>query len=161
MPDYTWTIGTDRSDGGIVVNGETSGSTPSYTRGDRGDLNFALWYDPSIDTDPSGHVDRYEKLREYGDFAGSMNVNRSANGIPHYTERVPASAPVDTLVLDFVPGADVDATPGFWAIVRSVDDPTRYPQDTARLNMSVTVLAELGEYADRTALEAELREGVV
>lgn len=161
MPDYTWTIGTDRTDGGIVVNGETSGSTPTYTRGGRTDLNFAFWYDPAIDADPSAHIDRYRELRQYGDFAGSMTVNRSANGVPHYTERVPTSAAVDTLVLDFVPGTDVTATDGFWAIVRSVDDPTRFPEDTCRLNLSVTMLAELSEYADRAAIEAELREGVV
>ena len=161
MPDYTWTLGTDRTDGGIVVNGETSGSTPSYTRGDRADLNFAFWYDPSIDADPSGHIDRYRQLREYGDFAGSMTVNRSSNGVPHYTERVPTSAAVDTLVLDFVPGADVTATNGFWGIVRSMDDPTRYPNDTCRLDLTVVMLAELDEYADRTTLEDALREGVV
>lgn len=161
MPDYTWTIGTDRDDGEITVNGETSGATPTYTRGERTDLEFAFWYDPDIDDDTDDHIDRYRDLREYGDFAGSMSVSRSANGVPHYTERVPDSASVDTLVLDFDPGDDVTATDGFWGIVRRVDDPTRYPEDTARLDMSVVVLAELDEYDDLDALEDDLREGVV
>lgn len=162
MADYTWTIGTDRSDGGIVVNGEDSGSTPGYTRGERTDLEFVFWYDQDIDgSDTDGHVRRYEDLREYGDFAGSMSVERAATGQPHYAERLPNDAPVDSLVLDFRPGADVDATPGFWGIVKAVQDDSRFTADVARLTLQVVVLAELGEFASRSDVQAALGEGVV
>lgn len=163
MTDYAWQIGGSVTNAGpIHVNGETSGSTPSYTRGEQMDLDFAFWYDEAFDgQDPSGHIRRYEALREYGDFAGSMTVNQSANGVPHYSERIPLDADIDTLVLDFIPGTAVDATEGFWGIVERMDDETRYPNDTCRLVLSVIHLAELNEYADRTALENDLRGGVV
>lgn len=110
--------------------------------------------------DADGHVRRYEDLRQYGDFAGSMTVDRAANGQPHFTESLPADASVDSLVLDFVPGADVDATSGFWDIVRSVDDETRFAADVGRLTVQVAVLAELYEYASRSDVQADLGEGV-
>lgn len=152
---YQWTIGTDRSDGGIVANGEISGETPSYTRGNRADLELAFWAEDGISED---HIVRYEKLREYGDYAGSMTVNKSINGVPNYSERVPADAPVDSLVLDFQPGSSHTSLPGFWGIVKRMSDPSRYPEDMAVLEVQVVVLAELSEYSTRSDVASDLEE---
>lgn len=156
-----WTIGTDRADGGIVANGEVSGSTPELTRGERTTLTFAFWYDSAVDADPSAHIQRYEDLRAYSEYAGSMTTARGIDGKPYFTERIPASAPVDSLVLDFVPGSDYEAFPTVWGIVRDVTDETRFVQDVARLEVSIVVLGDGADYADRAAVKSDLEGGVL
>lgn len=157
MADLTWTIDTGRSDGGIVSNGVINDNdiptTPDLKRAKRVDLTFGFWDDASITTD---HVTRYKNFRQYGDYAGSANVQQSIVGTPLITERVPQSAAVDSIILDLVPGADVDETPGVWAVITDMTDQTRLPADMARIDVSIKILAELSEYADRQALKDDM-----
>lgn len=152
----TWTIDTGRTDGGIVTNGLTeSGGIPTIvdmTRGEDVSITAGFWDESGLDP----HIDRYKALRVYGDFAGSASVNLSITGQPTVTERIPSSAAVDSIIVDFVPGASVDHERGFWGVIQGVTDATRVPDDAARLELAVTILAEDTEYADRTALKNDI-----
>lgn len=160
MPDLTWTIDTTRTDGGITANGDIEAggipSAPNRTRGERVDLNLGFWEDPDL----SDHLTRYQNLLDYADFAGSATVDRAVNGTPVVTERVPASAPVGSIIVDVAPGADVDYAQGFWGVIQQVDDQTTVPADMAVVEVRLTYLADASEYAGRQALKDDLGEAL-
>ena len=154
---YTWTIDPDRTDGGIVAN-SMDGDMPEYVRGKRLTLTFAFWDESGIATD---HVTRYEQARQYLDYAGAISVNQSINGVPHYRERLPGSAAVDSLVIKVTSGSSETATPDLWVAITGGDDPSAYVDDIARVEYQTTVLAEGSEFADRDAIEAARSGSVI
>lgn len=185
--DYTWRIDTVRPDGGIIANG-SEGDMPEYTRGESVSLTFTFWGDGDGDIGsvggtfggPAGmtfggdgtggtfgesaladHLERYEAARQYLDFAGAGSVNTSINGVPHFTERLPQSAPVESIVIPVKPGDANTATKGFWGFLKGGDDPTRYAGDVARLQMDFVVLAELDEYDTRADIRAALGGSII
>lgn len=184
---YEWKIH-GRKDGSpveIFAQGENT-DMPEYTRGDTVSLEFVFWADSRYSaangatyggttgftygggtgaqygiagaTQFLGHIDRYEALREFGDYAGAAQAETALNGDVWFTEFIAADAPVDSLVLALEPGVELTATPGIWGLVESVDDATVYPESVAYLSMTVTVLAELTEYDSRTAMENDLKQ---
>lgn len=152
MADYTWTIDTGRTDGGIVANARIQEgqipTTPNYRRGGSVSLRFGFWDESGLD--PA--IDRYKALREYGDYAGAVAVETSVQGEAYVTERLDPAAPVDSLIVDVVPGADVDHTPGLWVAITGIEDQTTIPEDMAVLQVQADVIAEASDYADRSAL---------
>ena len=160
MTGDRWTIDTARQDGGIVAN-QMEGDMPEYTRGKTIPFTFVFWHDPTIDDAVGDHISRYRELREYQDYAGSYTPSTSITGEPRFSERLPPSASVESLVVDLVPGPDVQETPGLWIIIDKVDDSTRFVQDTARQQIRGRVLGEHSDYQDRAAVKAALEDSVI
>lgn len=101
-------------------------------------------------------VQRYEQVREYTRWAGRYAITEAIDGTPRFSEHTPADASVDSIVVKLDPGSEVDATPGLWVILDDVDDRTRFVQDTARISITVTVLARGDQYATRDQIKNEL-----
>lgn len=180
MTDLVWRIDTERDDGGVITNG-LEGAMPNYTRGQRVTLSFMFW-DEAVGTYASGatfgpadgatfggdagatfgsidvanHVERYLAARDYLDYAGAASVNHDIDGQVHFQERIPSDAPVDSLVVDVVPGGDYVAGQGFWGVVMGGKDPTTNPLDFCRLDLDIVVLAERDDYATKADLRASL-----
>jgi hypothetical protein len=90
-----------------------------------------------------------------------VTVNQSLNGKPHYVERVPTDATVDSLVVAVEPGPGLEATRGFWGVVQGGDDQTRYVRDMAVLQLEFTVLAERHEYLTKNDIQNDLGSGIL
>lgn len=185
--DLTWRIDTDRADGGIIANGVEE-DMPEYQRGGDLTLTFLFWDDAGmtgqagllfgdpdhggtfggdhggtfgVDDDQGTHMDRYREARQFLDYAGSATVKQAMNGKPHYVERLPADAPVDSLVVAVEPGPGLEATNGFWGVVMGGDDSTRFVRDMAALQIDFKVLAERDDYLTRSDIEADLGSGII
>jgi len=179
--DLTWRIDTQRDDGGIVANsGETDGVV-DYTRGDEISITFRFWDEPArlgatggTFGGPAGmtfggdagrtfgagslpsHIARYLEARKYLDYAGNATTQMSINGVPHFAERLPDKAPVDTITAPFEPGDGHRVTDGVWGIIMGGSDQTRFPLDVCILDMNIVVLGTTDEFRNRTELEDEL-----
>jgi len=180
-----WTFDPDRSDGGVLVDrvnndmpeyrtgksysfelvffentqdgsaqepstGGTLGGSSGFTLGGS---NGATLGSPS---DPAGHVDRYEEVREYSRWAGRYAMNEAIDGTPRYSEHTPSSASVDSIVVKLSPSDQVERTDGLWVILDDVKDQTRFIRDTARIQIRFTVLARADQYDTRTDVQNAL-----
>lgn len=157
--DPNWLLDTNRADGGIVVN-MIPADMPEYSPGSTLTVPLTFWSDSSL-TDSL--QTRYEAARDYLDYGGRVTVTQAINGTPHFRERIPSDADVDSIVVDLVPqtSADWNYTPGFWAVITGGDDVSQYVDDFARLDVQMTVIAKADDYADRTALKNDLAGAVV
>lgn len=178
--DFTWRIDTQRDDGGIIANsGETT--VPDLTRGEEISITFRFW-DEQVRIGATGgtfgaasgmtfggdvggtfgagsladHLQRYLEARKYLDYAGNATVQMSINGVPHFAERLPDKAPVDTITIPMEPGDGLPVTEGIWGIVMGGEDQTRFPLDVCILEFQVVVLGTTDEFRDRNELENEL-----
>lgn len=181
LSGYEWLLHTrrDGSNYRIPVDAEDSNMV-ELQRGETTQMTFVIW-DSDLDTDGGGtygqdtgftygeptgalygpapfpsHIERYEALRELGDYAGVVTVNRDINGQVWYRERIGPDATFDSLVVAFEPANNLTATPAFWGAVQGITDRTEYVRDHARVEMDVVVLAEVSDYPDRNALTAAL-----
>ena len=178
--DFTWRIDTQRDDGGVIANsGETT--VPNYTRGEEISVTFRFWDEPqrlgatgmtfggdvggTFGGDVGGtfgagsmpsHVVRYLEARKYLEYAGNATVQMSINGVPHFAERLPSKAPVDTITIPVEPGDGLDVTDGVWGIVMGGEDQTRFPNDVCILEFNLVVLGTTDEFRNRQELEDEL-----
>lgn len=75
----------------------------------------------TADTDPAR--DRYETLRQYGEFAGAATVERLIGGDVTIAESPQPAWPVDSHVV-YIDTHDSITTP-FWALVTGYDDASR------------------------------------
>lgn len=180
-----WLFDLDRADGGVAAN-QARADMPEYKRGDTVTIRFDFWdvsegsaeagfafggshggtfggsYGGTFggSTTVAGltrdHLDRYRDVRQYLDYAGAATINRSIDGVPHVTERLPSKAEVSSIIVALQPGTAYTATPGFWGVVMDGDDPTRFADDLATLEIEFIVLAELEEYDSRSELKNDL-----
>jgi hypothetical protein len=185
VTDLAWTFDPDRSDGGVLVDSIDS-DMPEYKPGKSFSMDFVFWQNTqdtatiktasggtaggprgftmggpngatlgSTEADPSG-IPRYEKVREYSRWAGRFVLDHAIDGTPRFTEHTPDSATVDSIVVKLVPGDGLAATDGLWVLIDDVDDRTRFAKDTARIGLTMTVLARGDEYATRTDIRNTL-----
>lgn len=183
---YAWNFDPDRSDGGVIVDsvdgdmpeyrpgksfsmdfvfwentddyevgvahdsGGTLGGAQGFTLG--GATGATL----GPVTQYVGHLDRYDAVREYGRWAGRYTLKETIDGTPRFSEHLPASATVDSIVVKLEPGDALDRTPGLWVVLDDVDDQTRFPRDMARVGLRFTVLARGDQYDTRSQLKNDL-----
>lgn len=105
-----------------------------------------------------GTTDGFNTLYQYSEWAGKFARFESLNGIEKYRNQIPTGEPVESLVIGINPSADLDNKDltGIWGLVNSLTDLRENPLTTNRLRIELTVLAEYSDYADHTALEADL-----
>lgn len=148
MPDYSWTI-TTSADGAVTADALLGDGRPSLTRGSEPTLRFRF-----ADTGASGVAaeTRYETLRSYQDYVSAVYPYQGYDGTAYYHE---ATSDGRSLLMSFDPATGVDY-PGFWGVLTDVTDASNAPGSARRLELTVLVLAELDEYADRNAVETAL-----
>jgi len=142
--------------GGNVADALTDDAPPTLTRGETitrtfrfGDLsNFA-----------------YQDLRDLLDYP-SVSTWTTDTGIPRFRERLPDIAPTDSAVVKVEPETENGLPPepgfeGFWALVTGGDDAGPPRPDERQLDLELTVLGTLSEYADETALRNALESDPV
>jgi len=101
--------------------------------------------------------DGLNQLLQYGDYGGAYSQQETISSRVKIKERLPTDADVDSLILSIEPSDTLknkDVT-GIWAVVDEVTDTRPLSLSTSRLELSVTVLAELSEYSTRYDLEAD------
>lgn len=171
----------------IEIDG-VDGTVPEYRRGKDISITFLIWASPLDDTDrttggggtygggggityggagggtygantrPLSFEERYEKLRQFGDYAGAAAHGMSANNQPWYREQLPPVAPVDSIVVRVTPGPGIDMAPGFWALLLDYTDDTDLKQNYARITFNMKMLAEASEYPSHDAIASELSD---
>lgn len=158
MTDAYWDIGTDDATAPAQRADGLVGEVPTYTRGSSISLEF-VFTDKNRST---GYLTRYKNCREYLDYAGAVTVEEAQNYEPAVYENVPAGASKSSLIVDFVPSSDIDShIDGLWAAITGGSDASTLPSSGARLEYEVTVLGELSDYADRTAVKNDLETSIV
>ena len=154
----TWTLSLreagNASDTTVVTNGltgEVIEATPS-----REDTATLLFSGP-VAGEPAART-RFETARQLLDYAHTGVRGVDDDGVPWYREKLPAAAPVDSQVVQLSPSADVAALSyeGVWAVV--IGGQATNLTYSPRLELDLFVLAEAGEYADRSAVESNLGE---
>lgn len=149
MTNAPWTIRT-RDEGPIVADGKLGAGRPSLRRGATPTITFEF-KNTGASTTPAS--DRYDALRSYQPYTSAVYQFQAYDGSTRYHE-----APADdrSLLMGFEPGND-DPFPGFWGVVTTIEDVSQTPDTATRLAVTVLVLAELSDYPDRDAVEADLK----
>lgn len=179
-----WLFDPERGDGGIIIN-QHNGDMPEYRPGASYQMEFLFWDAvQSIVHETGGqaggvhgfqaggpngttagpvggdsqpdHRGRYRALRRYTDYAGRYSMERSIDGTPLITERLPPDADVDSIICQVIPGPDLKDTPGLWVVVDDVDDMSTNLADLARIGIDITVLGRRSDWSDREELKAEI-----
>ena len=135
-----WTVG------GVETRGIV-GSHPVITPGE--ETVFSLRFTPRQDD----HLEAYEELRDYLDYAEQQAHGTYLTGQPWYRELHER----DTLVLEFEPGSESQAAQGVWGLVTGGSDNTVRPRQEALLTLEVFVLGTTDEYATLSEVEAAFK----
>lgn len=137
-----------------VVDAIHTGDYLETTPGSSQSLPLNLSVDPN-----TSDIDRYRYLIDLIDASGGASVTLDRDGVAAYTETLRPNAEVNTLLVEVTPNgiAEMD---GVWAVVTGGSDDTEIIGAQAILEIEITVLARHGEYADRTAVENNLKVSV-
>lgn len=153
MPDSDpyWTIGGTIADALV-------GQTPTVTRGT--EITLSVIFEPAERA--TFYTDRYHALLDYLDYANEAPVETGVTqtGRTWYKENT-TDAPVTSFVVGVDPSPDIIDATGFWGIVTGGQDRSVPIAELRRLDLTLFVLAELDEFADRAAVETALSSGVI
>lgn len=145
----TWDISSDGSTT-IATADVLAGSLPTLERGSSESVSFV------IET-----ASDYQALRDRIRIAsGVVRRGTTDRGVPWFRERLPSGASISSLVVQVTSsntsGYDV------WAIVVGGTDRSREVQDGAThyvVDLDLFVLADAGDYADRSGVISDLGAG--
>lgn len=135
-----WTIN------GTATNG-LAGQQPTLTPGDSGDFTFGFY---SVVGSPTTHVDRYETVLGYGEFAGQFDTYETIEGDLYWRE----SRPDASQLVHLGPPDDSPTGRGLWGLVESIEDATTLSQARCELTLSIIKLAPGSDFAT----EADIRD---
>ena len=103
----------------------------------------------------TGFSDRYRAARAYLEYANAVNTITSIEGKTFFVERLPPIAPVETQFVKVRP-PDNNDNPDFWAVITGGNTTTEADNERRRLELEVTYLGEVDDYADRSAARSVL-----
>lgn len=97
-------------------------------------------------------------VEPYSTYAGKFSINETLGSQQPYNERVPTSAVIDTLLVGVEPSNDLsDKTiNGYWGLIENITDERVRPLSNSRIEIQIRVLAPYDEYADHSAVQADL-----
>jgi len=134
--------------GTLTVNGElfTNELTNNGTINNNGTITVR-----------TGYVNDVGELLSYDRFSGSYTPLETLGNKYPYSERIDNS--IDSLVFGVEPSDQLQTeyVNGVWGIVDNITDSRNQPLSTNRITIDLTILAQLDEYADHTALESDLK----
>jgi hypothetical protein len=98
-------------------------------------------------------------LLSYGEWAGKYNTNTMIDATVKYTERIPTSESIDSLVVGIEPASDLQNKDvvGAWGIIDSIQDLRNGPLGTDRIELQITTLAKYSDYSDVSGVENSLK----
>ena len=141
-----WTITTDAAE--IVVSSLLD-SQPAPTTGKTG--TWSLKFHP--DSRTPGHVERYEQLMAYKDYAGAYASDLTGAFEPFYVEQHGGAS----LLVALEPPAWDETGRGAWGLIDAIDDSTEVPEKQCLVDLDMLYLADRSEYDThedvRSALE--------
>lgn len=142
MSDATWTVHT-KSNGTFSLD-HISGTPPQITRGERITLTVS--------------TSSYSTLQDYIEYGGSYSLLEAINGEVFYSETIPSSISIDSLVLGFEPSTELSNqnVNGLWALVDGGSDTRNRALSNELMDIDLTILTEYSDYADHSALETGL-----
>jgi len=100
-----------------------------------------------------------EEIQNYSPFSGKYVINETLGSKQQYSEFIPSTAQIDTLLLGIEPLQDLkDKTvEGYWGLINTITDDRNTPLSNSRITLDIDVLATYEEYSDHTAVEADLK----
>lgn len=143
--------------GSIVIDGH-SGPESSHVYG--GGYSIEVWLSPASNSpvnDWPDHRDRYRKLLQYQNFAGSFDLHSLFNGEVAFTETHSAATelPKQSLLVALRPPAGQQCGIGMWCLISGFEDLTMEPDDLCRVSLDLIFVAPLADYPDHeSALDA-------
>lgn len=121
------------------------GQQPTLTPGDSGDFTFGFY---SVVGEPTTHVNRYETVLGYGEFAGQFDTYETIDGDLYWRE---SRQGVSQLV-HLVPPTDSPTGRGLWGLVESIEDATTFSQARCELTLSIVKIADSSTFATESDL---------
>lgn len=99
------------------------------------------------------------RVQDLADYAGSYAEQTTLNGTVKFRNQIPSNADVNSLVVGVEPSANIqdNDVDGFWGIVDRGSDTRNTALSDGQYQLQLTVLAELAEYNDHTAIENDLQ----
>lgn len=140
MARPNWTVN------GTETNG-LAGSQPTLTPGDSGDFTFGFY---SKVGEPTTHVDRYEMVLSYGEFAGQYDTYETIHGDLHWRE----SRSGTSQLVRISPPSDSPTGRGLWGLVESIEDATTLSQARCELTLSIIKIADERDFATEADIRA-------
>lgn len=104
--------------------------------------------------------ERYNRLKDYLNYADYGAVGGTMGSVFFNETTDFANSPVDTLVIPIRPHQDIDQAPGVWGFITGGDDTTEIFGAIARVDLTVFVLAEYGEYATEQDVRDEFEVSI-
>lgn len=130
-----------------TVNGvETRGivgSHPVITHGET--ATFTLRFDESL----PDHLEKYEQVRSLLDQTNKVSYGTFLDKTPWIREYHSTG---DGQIVKLEPGSESESSQGVWGLVVGGDDNTSLPQKEAVVSLEVFILADVEDYADRSAV---------
>jgi len=136
--------------GTLVINGELTAD--QVDNNGRIDLNGTLNVNEKFGFELA-------EIEIYSTYAGKFNVSETLASQQRYSENIPSSAEIDTLLVGVEPkGSLTDETlNGYWGLIENVTDERVRALSNNEVEIQIRVLAPYDEYANHTAVENDLK----
>ncbi|OIB56598.1 hypothetical protein [Natrialba sp. SSL1] len=139
----------------VVIRGDWEwGSDVGGQWGDEGTLwgetNGGSWGDEDL----TGRVTRYERLRDYLEYAGEGSSYQLIGNAIAVHENPLEEWPVESHIVPLEPGETIHYNPGMWALITGGEDETvNVGKDSVfQIDFEITMLSKLHEYETREEL---------
>lgn len=99
-----------------------------------------------------GHIERYNRLLQYGMHAGQFTLHTLITGQVAYTETHTG----DSLLISLTPPTNSQTGRGGYYLVSGVEDQTTLPEKLCLLEMDLTYLSPLDAYPDLATVQSVL-----
>lgn len=126
------------------------GKQPALTPGESGNFTFGFY---TAVGEPTTHVDRYDAVRSYADFAGRFDAYEVLNGDLYWYEQRPQESPL----VHLIPPDDSPTGREIWGLIESIEDATTLSQARCELTLSIQMVAAGGTGTDEFETEAAIR----
>jgi len=101
----------------------------------------------------------YNEIRTYAEFASNFTITETQNKTQKYTENLPSTISINTLLLGIEPLTDLQdgEIRGFWGLVNNVIDfRNQALSNGPRIRVEIQVLAPYSEFNDHTDVQNTL-----
>lgn len=144
--------------GPVPLNGH-SGPESVVTPGESYTLEVWLTTDSDSATGEwPDYVERYKQLLGYGLRAGQYAPHEPMGGGMRFTETHDGRVPGESLLVAARPPHDTEVGRGGWYLVDAMEGLTDLPAALCRIDIDVTLVAPLEDYADHAAARDALEK---
>jgi len=137
-------------DGTLVIDGTLEA--------DQVDNNGTIDLNGTLDINEK-YAFELQDVQRYSPFSGKYAINETLGSKQQYSEFVPPSADIDTLLVGVEPQQDLkdETIEGYWGLINNISDDRNRALSNSQITLDIDVLATYEEYSDHTAVEADLK----